>query len=86
VLTQAEATILRLKAGDILFVKFPEEAMQDTHVVAQALEAVGHAVEAAGHQGDVGVVLTADAIELTVIRPEKPEAVVERIDKPRAAE
>jgi hypothetical protein len=67
-LSQAEATILKLRAGDILFVKFPEVVMSDHDAIGQALDAVRRAVEASGHGEDVGVILTADAIEMTVIR------------------
>jgi hypothetical protein len=67
-LSQAEATILKLEPGDILILKFTPEILNDEGAAMQTLEAVRRAVESAGHGEDVGVLLTADAIEMTVVR------------------
>jgi hypothetical protein len=67
-LSQAEATILKLEPGDILILKFSHEMMDDPGALRQTLEAIDRTIEAAGHAGHVGVLLTADAIEMTVVR------------------
>lgn len=69
-----EATIIRLVPGDILLVRLEDGALhKPVHVIEEIRDAFQSALDAAGHKDDVGVLLTADGIGLTIIRPEPEE-------------
>ncbi len=68
-----EATVLRLEPGDILLVRVDEELLAEPDAVTSLIEGFRIAIEKAGRTDDVGVLLTADGIGLTVIRPDTSE-------------
>lgn len=67
-LASVEAVVIKLEPGDILVMRLPEDVLTDTEAIAGMVEAIKHALDHTGHTEDVGVLLTADAIQLEVVR------------------
>lgn len=63
-----EAVVVKLEPGDILFLRLPEDFLEEVDAITSMLDGVRHALDATGHSEDVAVLLTADSIKMEVVR------------------